>query len=222
MLAGREARAQTRGDDDVRVSVFVQGGRGTLRQGIVRRLVARFELREGLHVYGEPVPDGMVATRVEVSGPEGLVTLDPVAPPTRPLHLAGLDLTLNVWDGGVDIAVPFYPRAEIVSECRPVDEEAVPVDVTVRYQACDDATCFAPKTETFHLDLGREPVDMPDLAFHGETGQRKSTMDGAPHMRRLILRQLRRHPLGVLRSVVQMVGLRIAARKRAGGDADAP
>ncbi len=216
LLAGHGEAGATGGDDDVRVEAFVRGGRGTLRQGIVRKLVVRFTLADGLHVYGEPVPEGMVATRVEVSGPEGLVTLDPIVPETRPLRLEGLDLTLHVWDGVVDVVVPFYPRAELVSECRPVDHDSVPIEVTVHYQACDDASCFAPRTERFVLDVGLEPVDMPDLAFHGETGQRKSSMEGAPHLRGLILRQLRRHPLGFARSIVQQVGLRLAARRRGG------
>jgi hypothetical protein len=199
----------------VQTSVFVSGGRGTLRQGIVRKLVVRFVLRDGIHLYGEPVPDGMVATRVEVAGPEGLVTLDPILPPTHPLRLDALDLTLHVWDGSFDIAVPFYPRAELVSECRPLDVDSVPIDVTVRYQACDDATCLIPRIERFRLEVGLEPVDMPNLSFHGDTGQRKSALNGAPHMRRLILRQLRHHPIGVLRSIFSMVRLRIAAMLRA-------
>ena len=214
VLRGSEAPSASGGDEEIRVSAFVQGGRGTLRQGIVRRVVVRFELRDGLHIYGEPVPEGMVATRVQLSGPEGLVTLDPILPPTRSLRLPGLDLDLQVWDGVVDIAVPFYPRAEIVSECRPVDAEPVPIDVAVRYQACDDSTCLPPRSERFRLELGLEPVDMPDLAFHGETGQRKSALDGAPHMRRLILRQLRRHPFGALRSVAQMLRLNVEGRRR--------
>lgn len=204
----------SRGGDDVRVTTFVQGGRGTIRQGLVRRLVVRFEPADGLHLYGEPVPEGMIATRVEVSGPEGLVTLPPLLPPTRPLRLAGTDLTLHVWDGAFDVAVPFYPRAELVSECRPLDHDSVPIDVTVHYQACDDTTCLLPRTETFRLDVGLEPVEMPNLAFHGDTGQRVSEMDGAPHLRRLIRRQLRRHPLGVLRSILQMIRLNLAGRRR--------
>lgn len=204
------------GDDDVRIQVFVHGGRGTLRQGIVRKLVVRFELRDGIHIYGEPVPEGMIATRVEVAGPEGLVTLDPILPPTHPFTIEGLDLTLEVFEGRVDLVVPFYPRAELVSEVRPVDVESVPLEVTVRYQACDDSSCFAPKTERFTLDLALEPVDMPNLSFHGDTGQWKSEMDGAPHLRKLILRQLRQHPLGVLRSIAQQAWLRIAASFRTG------
>ena len=114
----------------------------------------------------------------------------------------------------VDIAVPFYPRAELVSECRPLDRDSVPIEVLVRYQACDNATCLMPRNASFRFDIGLEPVDMPNLAFHGDTGQRKSPMDSAPHLRRLVLRQLRHHPLGALRSIVGQIRLRIERRRR--------
>ncbi len=55
---------------------------------------------------------------------------------------------------------------------------------------------------------------MPNLAFHGETGQRKSAMDSAPHLRKLMLRQLRSHPLGVVRSIFNQIRLRIAGELR--------
>jgi len=38
------------GDDEVRVTAAIRGGKGTLRQGILRQLVVRFELAEGLHI----------------------------------------------------------------------------------------------------------------------------------------------------------------------------
>jgi hypothetical protein len=161
LLTGGEGPAASGSDDDVAVSAFVRGGRA---------------LREGLHLYGETVPEGMLPTRVEVAGPEGLVTLAPELPPTRPHRLEALGLTLHVWDGVVDIAVPFYPRAELISECRPLDRDSVPI--------------------------------------HGETGQRKAALDGAPHLRRLMWRQLRRHPLGALRSIVQQIRLRLEAQRR--------
>ena len=90
----------------------------------------------------------------------------------------------------------------------------MPIEITVRYQACDDAMCFPPKTECFTLAVGLEPVEMPNLGFHGETGQWKSEVNVAPHMRRLILRQIRRHPLGALRSFFFQVRLMAGARLR--------
>ena len=62
----------------------------------MRRLVVRFELGEGLHIYSDPVPEGMIPTTVSVEGPPGLVVEDAIVPPTETLHLKGLDLELQV------------------------------------------------------------------------------------------------------------------------------
>jgi hypothetical protein len=211
-LIGSEAPRAAGGDEEVRVTAFLHGGRGTIRQGIRRHLVVRFELRDGLHIYDGPVPEGMVATSVHIDGPSGLVAEDPILPPTEPLRLPALDLTLKVWSGVVDIAVPIYPIATLISECRPLDRSTIPIELTVRYQACDDVTCLAPKTEKLRIEAELEPVDMPDLSFHGETGQRKSPFAGAPHMRRLLLRKAREQPLGALRSILGQIRLGVAAR----------
>ena len=65
------------GDQDINLTIAVHGGNGTVRQGIVRHLVVRFELPEGLHIYGPPVPEGMIATQVTIQGPEGLALMSP-------------------------------------------------------------------------------------------------------------------------------------------------
>jgi hypothetical protein len=213
-LIGPHAPRAVGGDDEIRVTAFFHGGRGSIRQGIRRHLVVRFEMREGLHIYGEPVPEGMVATRVRVEGPPGLIAELPILPPTEPFELPGVSVTLRVWSGVVDIVVPVYAIATLVSECRPLDRNAVTIELSVRYQACDAAVCFAPKTERLRIEVELEPVDMPDLSFHGDTGQRRAPFAGEPHMRRLVLRLLREHPLGVLRSVFGQVRLRVAARLR--------
>ena len=72
----------------------------------------------GLHIYGDPVPQGMVATSIQVDGPPGLVTEDPILPPTSAFRLDALDLDLHVWSGTVDIAIPVYAVAELVSAMR--------------------------------------------------------------------------------------------------------
>ena len=55
---------------------------------------------------------------------------------------------------------------------------------------------------------------MPDVAFHGETGQRKAPFVGAPHLRRLVRRKARGNPLGALRSVLNQIRLQLRARWR--------
>ena len=214
IVLSEDAPQVTAGDPEVRVTVAVQGGKGSIRQGIIRRLVVRFELSEGLHLYGRPVPEGMIPTSVSVEGPPGLVIEEPEYPPTTPLHLASLDLELPVWSGSFDVVVPFYPVGELASETRPLDADRSSVEVTVRYQACDDDQCLLPKTEKLKLDLAMDVIDVPSVGLHMGHGQREASFDGTPHLRRMILRTLRRNPLGVAKFILKNFRLEREARKR--------
>ena len=207
--------AAPQGDDEVRVQVALRGGRGTIRQGIVRHAFARFELADGLHLYGEPVPKGMIATRVDISGPPGLVVHDPVAPPTETLQIGSMGVELQVWSGSFDIEIPFHAVGELASECRPLDQDAVPIQVTVRYQACDDETCLLPKTETFRFDVPLDVVDIPKLGMHLGHGQREGNFDAQPHLERLLKRKFKESPLGFVRHLFLAARLNLAAKLRA-------
>ncbi len=176
------------GSDEIRITAAIHGGKGSIRQGILRKLVVRFELGEGLHIYGEPVPQGMVATQVEVSGPPGFTTLDPELPPTETLQLEAMGVDLEVWSGTVDIAVPFYARGELASETRPLDADTIDIHVEVRYQACTDQECPLPRTETFTLSPAMDVIDVPRLGIHLGHGQRECDYDSVPAMRRLLWR----------------------------------
>ena len=83
----------TSADDGIEITAALHGGNGSLRQGIVRQLVVSFDLPEGLHIYGEPVPQGLTATRIDVEGPAGLVLLPMESPVTHSLHLTSIDKT---------------------------------------------------------------------------------------------------------------------------------
>ena len=85
-----EAPAVTGNDPQVRVTAALHGGKGTIRQGVMRELVVRFDLDPGLHVYGEPVSEGMIPVSVEVKGPPGFVVEDAILPPTETLHLESM------------------------------------------------------------------------------------------------------------------------------------
>jgi hypothetical protein len=202
------------GADDIRITVAVHGGKGSIRQGIIRKLVVRFELASGLHIYGEPVPKGLTATEVIVNGPPGLSTLPVEFPPTEHLHLQSLGVDLEVWGGTVDIVVPFYAKGELASEARPLDADSISLQVQVRYQACNDHECLLPKTETFELDLPMDVIDVPRLGLHLGHGQREGSYDSTPALRRLILRKLKENPLGLPKYLWKNFKLELAARKR--------
>lgn len=184
ILMGEEDPAVDGGDDDVQITAFFHGG--PLRSGPRRRLVVRFELREGLHIYGEPVPDGMVATQITVEGPEGLIVEPPIFPPTEPLRLEALDADLHVWSGRVDIPIPIWANSKLVCVMRPVDPKAITLDVTVRYQACDDETCLIPRTDTLRVEVPLAPHDVP--TFLDGTGHRPVQMDSKKYFKEMIQR----------------------------------
>jgi hypothetical protein len=119
-----------------------------------------------------------------------------------------------VWSGRVDVVVPFYATGVLASETRPLDTDAVEIEANVRYQACDDAVCFPPKTERLALRLELDVVDVPMLGPHKGHGQREGKFSGAPHMARLILRKLRQYPLGMPRLLWKTLRLEIAAKRR--------
>ena len=173
----------------------------------------RFELADGLHIYGEPVPDGMVATTIRVTGPPGLAVMEPILPPSRTLHVAGVDL--EVWSGTVDLVVPFYAQGELASETRPLDRSEAPVDVEIRYQACTDQECLLPRTETLTLSLPLDVIDVPALSLHMGHGQREGSYSSMPAMRRLLWRKVRAYPPGFFKYLFKTMKLNLQARKRA-------
>ncbi len=80
-----------------------------------------------------------------MTGPEGLRVEEPRYPATRPFRVQGLSEVFQVLDGEVEIVVP------LVSAIREVD--STPIDVEVRYQACNDRECFLPQTERLRLEI---------------------------------------------------------------------
>ncbi|MFT5482248.1 MAG: hypothetical protein ACI9GW_000897 [Halieaceae bacterium] len=213
-----EAPRASGGDADIKITAAIHGGKGSIRQGILRKLVVRFDLAQGLHIYGEPVPPGMVATEVTVSGPPGFTVLAPVLPPTESLHLENMVVDLQVWSGAVDIVVPFYAKGELASEARPLDSDDIDIQLTERYQACTENECLLPKTETYTLTLPMDVIDVPALALHQGHGQREGSYSSVPALKRLLWRKFKAHPLGLPRYIWKTLRLEIQAwrRRRAG------
>ena len=214
VIVDDDAPSATGGDPEVRVSAFVHGGKGTIRQGVIRKLVVRLELEDGLHVYGEPVPEGLTPTAVRLSGPPGLAVQAPIFPESETLRIESMGMELPVWSGTVDVVVPFYATGELASEVRPLDRDAVTLEVEVRFQACNDDVCLVPRTEKLTLDVPMDVVDTPSLGMHRGHGQREGGYDNTPHLRRLFLRKLRAHPLGLPRFIWKNFRLEMAARRR--------
>lgn len=176
-------------DDGISITAFLRGGGGTLRAGPRRRLVVRVDMPEGLHIYDQPVPTGMVATTITFDGPDGLRHGTVEAPPTHEFELLGVSEPLRVWDGAVDFVTDVWADSTL-GKAIAEGTESIEVAVTVRYQACDDVQCFIPRSRTLKLDVPLAIGAMPKSPrFRGITGATVD-MDWDAHMKRLVARKL--------------------------------
>ena len=193
LLRSEDPTAEQAGGDGIRFSLTYHGGGGVLRGGAIRRLVVGVDLPEGLHIYDDPVPTGMVATTVSVVGPEGLRALPVEKPPTHPFELPGVG-QLQVWDGHVDFVVPVWATDEIASLVRSDSPDQVTIEIDIAYQACDDEACRLPRTERLRLDVPIGAYVGPALSGGGMPGAETTSMDTMKWLGEMVHRGLASTP----------------------------
>ncbi|MGI9597150.1 MAG: protein-disulfide reductase DsbD domain-containing protein, partial [Acidimicrobiales bacterium] len=177
-----EAPASAEPVEQVSVEVALDGDR--LPMGVTRHLVATFRVPEGQHLYGPPVPDGLVAAAIEVDEVDGVLSYEPSAPPTSPLTLAGTGETLQVYAGDVVLRLPVAQNARAMQ--KDDDGRHVTVSGQVRWQACNDIECFLAESMPFSF---RVEAAFPVLGDMGPGEGRVPAMNGAAHFQRMIDRR---------------------------------
>ena len=125
-----EANARAEG---VAVRAYLDSGTYRLSQRL--RLTVELTIDPGLHVYGEPIPEGYVPLTVEVAPVERLVVGALEAPAPHPFRVEGLDEQFFVYEGTVKVSrtLTFWERTGDHT-----------LDLTVRYQACSADACLMP------------------------------------------------------------------------------
>lgn len=154
-----------------------------LRAGVMHDLVVRFVVPDGQHLYGEPVPAGMVATSVEIASDVGLVVKPAILPPTTPHTLTGTGETLQVFEGDVLVRVPLTHLGRSLTR---LDDGALVQRVTgtVTWQSCDDDVCHLPRRERFTIDIPAARYDGPGSELTQPNG-----MDIPAHLTRMVGRR---------------------------------
>lgn len=189
LLRSEEPTTSCTADSGIGFSMNYHGGGGVLRGGALRRLVVSVDLPEGLHIYDEPVPDGMFATSFSVVGPSGLRSLPVEKPPTQPLELPGVG-ELQVWSDRVDFVIPVWATDELASLVRADNADTATIEVAISYQACDDRACHLPTTQHLLLDVPVAPYVGPALRNGGMPGATNTTMDTMRWMGSMVNRSL--------------------------------
>ena len=108
----------------------------------------------GLHVYGQPIPEGLIPLTVAVTPHEGLVVGAPEFPAPTLHRLEGLDEDFYIYEGKLTVSLPLTFIH---------DADDTLVQVTVRYQACsDELGCFMPQTVTLQVPAQvQDHIDRP-------------------------------------------------------------
>ena len=184
-VRGEEVLLEERPSPVSEVSVDVDFVGDSLPVGISRQIVARFSLPEGMHVYGQPVPEGLVAASIELDEQvEGLVAYTPITPATRSMTLTGDGHTLEVYEGDVVLRLPVAQNGRAMTK----DEEGRWVSIAgrVRWQACDSEACGLPEEQTFNF---RVPAAFTVMADMGPGEGRVPSMNGATHFQKMTSRR---------------------------------
>lgn len=119
-------------------------GNGTVSRGKTARAVVVLDIPAGLHTNSNrPGSEYAIPTTVRPSA-RGITIGRVTYPPGRNKKLAFSDSPLNVYTGKVrfpfNVTVPANYRGSTIS-----------VKVAVRFQACTDEVCYAPKTQNITL-----------------------------------------------------------------------
>ena len=159
ILARHEAPAAALGTDQVKISAFLSDS--SLKFETQSTIYVRFELKDGLHMYGRPLPEGFIASEVTIPDTPGLRVGAVQYPPTHPMEFPELGVTLSVYEGVVDVAISVTPNAEVFHRTNPDRPEVVEVPVSVLFQACSETICYVPRTEKLSLMVPIEPLLRP-------------------------------------------------------------
>lgn len=177
---GEEIELEPLPERPTEVLVDVAVGDDPVGVGVLHDLIVRFAVPEGLHLYGDPVPDGMVATSVDFDEDEGLVVRPAEFPATTEHTLAGTGEVLHIFEGDVTIRVPITHNGRSL-QWRDDGSTFVTVAGTVRWQACDDDVCHLPQAHRFELELPARPINM----FERERPEDSERMDFHKHFAKM-------------------------------------
>ena len=106
----------------------------------------QLELAEGWHINANPASwDLLIPTTVSVSPDASVEILSVTYPKGTPLHADWKDAPISVYEGDVTVKMQLkLKQGETI-------ENAFPLKIDVRYQACDADRCTPPSTATIPL-----------------------------------------------------------------------
>ena len=146
-------------DAEVRITAFLADEDLKLERSSL--LYTRIEVPQGFHVYGAPLPEGYFATTAHVQEVKGIRVGESSYPETHPREFEALGVTLNVYEGTVEVATPVTATADLLNWGVERDTMTVDVPIVVRYQAGSEEVCYLPRTVELSLELPLAELTLP-------------------------------------------------------------
>ena len=115
-----------------------------------------------------------------------------------------------------ELVVPVFAQAELISECRPIENDSIRISVTARVVVSDGQGISEVVIDDLAMVVYLEPVDMLKLRFFTVIRVKEGRLE-VLHFKRLVMRQFRNHPIGAIRSILNTRRAQRQAAKRAKG-----
>ena len=148
--AHRETSAPSIGDSSpVRISVRTDSPTYWRYQRF--RVIVDLAIAPGAHIIAPGSPADYIPLSVEVTG-DGAVVGETEAPEPVAFTLEELKEALRVYEGALQVAVPFE---FVIERGEPMGDRMI--GVRVRYQACTETTCYPPSEAAFELRVSPRP-----------------------------------------------------------------
>ena len=105
-----------------------------------------FDIDDGLHMYGDPIPPGYLAAHVSIDPVPGIDVGDVEWPEPEEFYMGSLDETFQVYTGAVRAFAPLTFSGE------PGGGD-VEITGNIAFQVCSSAECHVPTQVAFRLPL---------------------------------------------------------------------
>lgn len=110
-------------------------------------LPVKFRVDSGMHVQANPASrKNLIPTTLTFEKTPGIEIGAPAYPAGKPFRLKGSDADIATYDGDVEIRVPLTADAKAKAGKRKLSAK-------LRYQACEEASCFFPMTVAVEAPL---------------------------------------------------------------------
>ncbi|HXG25113.1 MAG TPA: protein-disulfide reductase DsbD domain-containing protein [Chthonomonadales bacterium] len=106
-------------------------------------LIVTLDIQSGYHIQANNAKDPYIPTRVELTAPRGFKVGTPVFPRSKKAEVAGE--LLDVFEGQIAVRIPITPPASAKGRYS--------LPVKVRYQACNDRSCFPPTDTSVNAEI---------------------------------------------------------------------